>query len=155
MIWYDMMLWISRKKSKLFFILNIMNKFSQKVFTCISCSIIWLSIAATAYASSYTTTYSFSVWVNWWTRYFNGTNIQFKSPKATSTPFIHPSNKTYNVALYRDKIIDDYIGSKVLYRDNSWTANWSNVWSWNYYVYLSKENDGVTLVDNKVTIKNY
>lgn len=126
----------------------------RKVTAYISISIVFLSVAATVYASSYTTTFQFSVAVTWTSRYFNGSNISF-SARATSTPFIHPTNNSYGVALYRDKFIDDYIWNAVLFRDSYGTAYWSNVWAWNYYVYLSKENDWVTLVSNNVTIKNY
>lgn len=120
-------------------------------------SIVWIIISSmilTAYASSYWTSYSFSVSTTWPTRNFNGTNITFISPNATSTPYIHPLNFTYNVSLYRDKLIDDFIGWSTLYRDNSGSVTWSNVWSWDYYVILTKANDGITLVDNSVTIKN-
>ncbi|MDD5212805.1 MAG: hypothetical protein PHG82_00020 [Candidatus Gracilibacteria bacterium] len=116
--------------------------------------IVMLSIIGTAYASSYSTSYRFSVSVTGATRYFDGSNITFTSPYASSTPWKNNLNKTYNVVLYRDRIIDDYIGTVTLYRDESGTANWNNVGAGNYYFILSKVNDGVTLVDNKVTIKN-
>jgi len=109
---------------------------------------------ATAYASSYTTSYQFSVSVTWASRYFDGNNIRFNSSNATSS-FKPPTNKNYSVSLYRDKFIDDYIGMVTLLRDSNWTANWSNVGAGNYYFFLSKANDGVTLTDNNVTIKNY
>lgn len=132
-----------------------MKKNIKRIISWVSLFIVFLSILATAYASSYTTSYQFSVSVTWWTRYFNWTNISFTSPSATSSPFKHPTNKTYSVALYRDKIIDDFIGNVTLYRDSSWVAKWSNVWVWNYYFFLNKANDWVTLTDNNVTIKNY
>jgi hypothetical protein len=70
------------------------NYFFRKIMSCISITLVIVSLIVTAYASSYTTSYSFSVWLNGWTRSFNGANIQFKSPNATSTPFKHPTNKT-------------------------------------------------------------
>ncbi|NDK07817.1 hypothetical protein EOM39_01065 [Candidatus Gracilibacteria bacterium] len=126
----------------------------KKIASYMSILTVFLSIVVNVYASSYTTSYQFSVSVTGQTRYFDGTNISFTS-RATSTPFIHSTNKTYSVALYRDKLIDDYIGSVTLYRDILGTAKWSNVGVGNYYVFLSKANDGVTLVDNNVVIKNY
>ena len=132
-----------------------MKKNIKRIISWVSLFIVFLSILATAYASSYTTSYQFSVLVTWWIRYFNWTNISFTSPSATSSHFKRPSNKTYSVDLYRDKIIDDFIGNVTLYRDSSWVAKWSNVWVWNYYFFLNKANDWVTLTDNTVTIKNY
>ncbi len=121
----------------------------------LSFSLVLLSIISAAYASTNSTSYQFWIAVKGESRYFDGSNISFNSPNADSTPFIHPSNYTYSVALYRDTFIDDYIGTVTLYRDESGTASWSNVGSGHYYVYLNKSNDGVTLVDNNVTIKNY
>lgn len=89
------------------------------------------------------------------TRYFDGTNIRFISPNTTSTPSKHTLNFNYSVSLYRDKFIDDYIWIVILNRDSYWVANWTNVWSWNYYVFLDKDFDGIYLVDNNVTIQNY
>lgn len=132
-----------------------MKKILKKIVGIFSVVFVILSMVITAYASSYSTLYQFSVSLEGSSRYFSGTNISFISPSATSTPFIHPSNSTYNVALYRDEFIDDYIGSATLYRDNYGKVNWSNVGSGDYYLFLSKSNDGVTLVDNNVTIKNY
>lgn len=132
-----------------------MKKTLRKFMAISSVLILILSMIATAYASSYWTSYQFSVSVTGASRSFDGTNIRFISPNATSTPYIHPINKTYTVALYRDKFIDDYIGSVTLTRDYSGTAKWSNVWAGNYYFFLSKANDGITLVDNNVTIQNY
>ena len=132
-----------------------MRKILKKTTAILSVVVVLLSMVVTAYASSYSTSYQFSVALTGASRYFDGANISFISPNASSNPYAHTINFTYNVALYRDKFIDDYIGSVVLHRDEYGVANWSNVGSGKYYVNLSKDNDGITLVDNYVTIKNY
>lgn len=122
----------------------------------LSVAVLSLSLAAVAYASSYSTSYNFSVYVKGSTRSFNGSNILFDSPNADSYPSPHALNHTYTVSLYRDNpFFDDYIGTDTLYRDTHDTAYWSSVGSGNYYVTLNKANDGITLIDNNVTIANY
>lgn len=133
-----------------------MEGLSKKILIGLPIAIVGLSFALIAYASSYNTSFSFSVSLRGTTRYFDGSNIAFSASIAKSTPFKHRYNTTYNVALYRDNwLFDDYIGSSSLPRDAAGTAKWSSVGKGNYYIYLSKANDGVTLVDNNVRIYNY
>lgn len=131
-----------------------MKKHFRKALSLFSIAIVSFSaFAGVALASSYTTSYLFGTTVTGQTRSFNGSNISFSSFAKSS--FYHNLNKTYSVTLYRDNIFsDDKIGSKVLNRDMSQTTKWTNVGPGNYYVFLSKQNDGVTLSDNNVKIFN-
>jgi hypothetical protein len=104
-----------------------MKKILKKITVIFSVLIVILSVMATAYASSYTTSYNFTVANTGPTRYFDGTNIRFISPYATSIPYKSTLVFNYTVSLYRDKLIDDFIGTKTLYRDTYGVANWSNV----------------------------
>lgn len=115
-----------------------------------------LSFSAVVFASSYITSYSFLVSVQGATRTFDGQNIAFES-FATSYPAPHIVVKTYTAELYRDKGWwgKDYIGKVTLPRDQWGKAKWSNVGPGNYYVYLNKANDGITLKDSNVKIYNY
>lgn len=132
-----------------------MNTTMRRSVSALAVLVLSISMALVAFASSYTTSYAFSTSVKGQTRYFSGSNIAFYSSYARSYPSPHISNRTYTVSLYRDKLIDDYIGRVTLNRDASGTARWSSVGAGNYYVYLSKANDGITLRDNSVSIYNY
>lgn len=135
-----------------------MGTFTRRLSAFGSLTLVSLSFAAIAFASTYTTSYSFSTTVTGSTRAFTGSNISFTSPTAGSYPSKHAINKTYYVTLYRDNtwpMADSKIGKVTLTRDTSGTAQWSSVGAGNYYIYLSKANDGITLIDTNVTIANY
>lgn len=132
-----------------------MKKIMRKSLAIFSLVIVSASLVQVAFASTYYTSFSFSVALRGTTRYFDGQNLAFNAPSATSSPYKSTVNKNYSAALYRDGWWDTYIGTVTLPRDASGTAKWSNVGSGNYYIYLSKANDGITLTDNNVKIYNY
>lgn len=133
-----------------------MKKVLRRLLGIVSLTVFLISFSAVAFATTYSTTFSFSVAVTGSTRSFTGSNISFYTKYATSD-WKHATNKTYTVTLYRDNswASDDKIGTVTLNRDSSGTAKWSAVGSGNYYTYLVKANDGVTLSSSKVTIANY
>ncbi len=133
-----------------------MKTFFRRLLGTIALTVFLFAFSAVAFASSYSTTFSFSVALTGSTRSFTGSNISFYTKYATSS-WKHVTNKTYTVTLYRDNswASDDKIGTVTLNRDSSGTANWSAVGAGNYYTYLSKANDGVTLSSSSVTISNY
>ena len=110
-----------------------------------------------ALASSYDIWFAFDHDLAGPSRYFDGQNIAFESSFAKSVPEPHKLNKNYTVTLHRDILgpINDKIGSAILERDSHGVAEWSNVGPGTYYLTFSKENDGVTLVDNEARFYNY
>ncbi len=87
-----------------------------------------LAVPVVAYASSYYSTLSLSYHLKGATRSYTGTNMNiYMTAKAPVTQIT-----TFKVELYRDKLIDDYIGYSYFPRNGSKTATWSNVGSGNY-----------------------
>jgi Prealbumin-like fold domain len=129
----------------------------RKLSRTLASLIMLFAFSSVVFASSYSTTFTFSSTLTGATRYFDGTNVSFYTKYATSSPSKHATNKTYTASLYRDNswAADDKIGTVTLTRDTSGTAKWSGVGAGNYYVYLSKAIDGITLTSSKVTISNY
>ena len=109
-------------------------------------------IPAVAFATSYTSTATFKVYLAGASRSYSGTNILYT---ATGTPSgTNPAATTYKVELYRDKLIDDYIGSKSFPRSGQYGVTWTNVGSGKYYFCFSKANDGITEKLNPVLMRN-
>lgn len=109
-----------------------------------------LAIPVVAYASSYYSTLTLSYQLRGTTRPYTGSNMHiYMTASAPVTPIT-----TFKVELYRDKLIDDYIGYSNFPRNGSKTATWSNVGSGSYYFFFSKANDGFTVTSNNVHMYN-
>lgn len=116
----------------------------------------FLGVSNLALAASYHTNVSFEVRLIGESRYYDGQNLAYKSGFAKSYPEPHKILKTYTVTLKRDKWgLNETIGTGVLMRDSSGLIEWSNVGPGYYYFVLEKANDGITLVDENVSLFNY
>jgi len=62
--------------------------------------------------------------------------------ETTSGPEI---NDVYYIYLYRDGLIDDYVGRVEYDKDKTQTKTWTNVGAGKYYFVISKANDGSRL----------
>ena len=118
----------------------------QKVFAVAFFSVLSaMFVSMTAFATSYSTTFSFTTDLQGDTRSYSGNNIVFTAYNAYQSG---PSGKAtddsyYTVKLCRSTsfITSDYIGTANLPRVGTGTVTWTNVGPGNYYILLHKAND--------------
>ena len=60
---------------------------------------------------------------------------------------------TFTVTLYRDKLVDDKIGTVTLPRVGNHSVNWTNVGSGTYYFAYTKARDGANVKSDSITMK--
>lgn len=109
-----------------------------------------LAAPLTAFASSYSTWYSFDTTLTGQTRYYDGQNIEFVLDSTSQI------NGTWTAYLYRDVSWgpDDKIGYGYAPYNGATIIQFSNVGPGNYYSYFTKPSDGFT-IDGDALFQNY
>ncbi|MCJ7687917.1 MAG: hypothetical protein MUO60_01095 [Clostridiaceae bacterium] len=125
-----------------------------KMFS-ISLALMLITFATVAFASSFTSTFSFNTTLEGASRDYDGSDMNFSATSVSVGGIQHNVATTYEVSLYRTRLFkDDFIGTTLLPRDSAGSASWDNVGSGTYYFTFWKAFDGVTIESNNVDMYN-
>ncbi len=97
------------------------------------------------YAASYSTSYSFKNSVSGSARSYSAgkINLSLSSTQNTTKGLYKPASSSFEVELYRQHVLySTYIGNFYAPRDGSKSSGWTNMSVGNYFVRLSKIDDG-------------